>query len=158
MSAQNGAPPRRCAAITRGATACAMPPLRDGDWCFRHDPARATINLEHARAAARRSHQLGTVPALEWSESLRWGRPEDVMVSMRELATLLAKGALSATAAEGIRRAAETWLRAFEVDAKRKPAGETPAFHVLDVSPPPRDMGEPEIAAHKPATAQEDQA
>jgi hypothetical protein len=38
-------PKRSCAAINQGREPCRQPPLRDGEFCFWHDP-------EHAQAAA----------------------------------------------------------------------------------------------------------
>jgi hypothetical protein len=121
-----------------------MPPLRDGDWCFRHDPTRVEINREQARRAALASHQAADTATMAWAESIRWETPADVQATLRESSALVAAGGLAPLRADTIRKLAEAWLRAYEVAAKRKPAEAAPAFTVLD-------LARPEIAALRPA-------
>jgi hypothetical protein len=115
-----------------------MPPLRDCDWCFRHDPTRAEINREQARRAALASHQASDTATMAWAESIRWETPADVQATLRESSALVASGGLSPLRADTIRKLAQAWLEAYTVAMKLKPAAAGPPIvHITRYSEEP---------------------
>lgn len=149
MTGQNGAlPPRRCQAIALSGSACGVPPMKGEPWCMRHHPARREQAIEDSRKGALAGHQMGSPAVMQWSESITWATPDDIMITMRELASLLAKNALSSGTAESIRRAGETWLKAYEIRQRAKPLEEShiDRYRTLDVTPS-TTMADAEISA-----------
>lgn len=135
--------PRRCM-NEQADGARHLPPLDGSVWCFSCDPSKAGERKARAAIAGKASHARRSDPAIvEWGDSIRWQRPEDVRETMREAVCLIAKGALSTAQGQTIRQLADSWIKAYALDHPRGKAPEEapPTVVIPDYRTPRDDVG-----------------